>query len=438
MKLKKLTSVLLALIMLTQLLPLSVFSDDSEELLEYTISEEYTYTSDDDTDNDDLLDSYVEQLFSASSNSGIMVASTYSGTDALANVPVALDMYNALKEGVAKIASGDETSSIIEIYFEYTYSELGADNFSDAATEFNTELSNYFNSVIRYLLADCPYEMYWYDKTAGVVSSGGSIYGSGSYLFTTISFTFEVASGYQDSTTETPEHTVNSSKAAAAVKAAANAQSVASSYSSYSDTDKITAFKEYICGAVSYESDYDGADYGDIWQLVYVFDGDTSTDVVCEGYSKAFQYLCDLSGLYCITVTGYMSGGTGGGDHMWNVLYLDGVNYLIDVTNSDSGTVGQSGGLFMVTDEDAAYIDYNGWDYIFYVGSITTTAPPSPCTAALTAFTTNTSPWAKFRAAVGRLRLCLCSTARLLPLTARSASATTSAWKASRILRSTT
>ena len=56
-----------------------------------------------------------------------------------------------------------------------------------------------------------------------------------------------------------------------------------------------------------------GASYGDPWQLVYVFDGDPSTNVVCEGYAKAFQYLCDLTrfdgDVTCRTVSGTMNGG---------------------------------------------------------------------------------------------------------------------------------
>ena len=111
------------------------------------------------------------------------------------------------------------------------------------------------------------------------------------------------------------------------------------------------AFRDEICELVSYnaaaagESYTDG--YGDPWQLIYVFDGDDSTNVVCEGYAKAFQYLCDLSGLTCYTVTGAMAGGTGEGPHMWNIVTLGDENYLVDVTNSDAGTVGQNGGLFL-------------------------------------------------------------------------------------------
>ena len=37
-----------------------------------------------------------------------------------------------------------------------------------------------------------------------------------------------------------------------------------------------------------------------------------------------------------------MSGATGAGNHMWNLVRMDGCNYLVDVTNCDTGTVGAS------------------------------------------------------------------------------------------------
>ena len=36
-----------------------------------------------------------------------------------------------------------------------------------------------------------------------------------------------------------------------------------------------------------------GLPYGDPWQLIYVFDDDPDTNVVCEGYAKAFKYEAD-------------------------------------------------------------------------------------------------------------------------------------------------
>lgn len=51
---------------------------------------------------------------------------------------------------------------------------------------------------------------------------------------------------------------------------------------------------------------------------------------LCEGYSKAFMYLCQKSGIECICVAGYS-----GEDHMWNMIKLDGEWYHIDVTWDD-------------------------------------------------------------------------------------------------------
>jgi hypothetical protein len=43
-----------------------------------------------------------------------------------------------------------------------------------------------------------------------------------------------------------------------------------------------------------------------------------------------------------------MEGGTGAGGHMWNVVVMgDGKSYLVDITNSDVGTVGANGELFL-------------------------------------------------------------------------------------------
>ncbi len=74
-----------------------------------------------------------------------------------------------------------------------------------------------------------------------------------------------------------------------------------------------------------------------------MFDGDSSTKVVCEGYAKAFKYLCDLSadklpGVSCLIATGTLSDsdGTGGG-HMWNVVNMeDNCSYMVDITQCDA------------------------------------------------------------------------------------------------------
>lgn len=52
---------------------------------------------------------------------------------------------------------------------------------------------------------------------------------------------------------------------------------------------------------------------------------------VCEGYAKAFAYLCRCVGINATTITG-TSHGVG---HMWNAVLLDNEWYLVDVTWND-------------------------------------------------------------------------------------------------------
>ncbi len=51
---------------------------------------------------------------------------------------------------------------------------------------------------------------------------------------------------------------------------------------------------------------------------------------LCEGYAKAFAYLCQSVGIQCFCVSGYSNG-----SHMWNILKLDGEWYQMDVTFDD-------------------------------------------------------------------------------------------------------
>ena len=163
--------------------------------------------------------------------------------------------------------------------------------------------------------------------------------------------------------------TVDSKKTGAASSAAENARKIIEKHKAEKDYEKMESYKEEICDLTSYNYDAvkPGVAYGDPWQMIYIFDGDESTNVVCEGYAKAFQYLCDMSdfldpGYNCCSVTGMMRGGTGEGPHMWNIVTIGDGNYLVDVTNSDDGTAGERGGLFMAWDKNNGSVE-NG--YVF-------------------------------------------------------------------------
>ena len=52
---------------------------------------------------------------------------------------------------------------------------------------------------------------------------------------------------------------------------------------------------------------------------------------VCAGYSRAFQYACQLAGIPCYYCSGYA-----GENHAWNIICLDGDFYNVDVTWDDT------------------------------------------------------------------------------------------------------
>ena len=272
-------------------------------------------------------------------------------------------LYNKIKENIIKIANGEKTSTAIEITsglddFRWTTEELGVSQLisggkiTDAA---NTAISNAIKSMIttgdimRALMTDVPCELFWFDKTEGMQTSYASYAQNSEAWVTKFIFYFDVSSDFAGNSS----YTTNTTRISAINTAKNTAQGIVDSYEDKTDIEKLTAYKEKICELTDYYSgNINGIAYGNPWQLIWVFDNDPATDVVCEGYSKAFKYLCDLSefssSVYCYLVTGNMYTQNVSGPHMWNIVEIGGKNYLVDLTNSDSGSIGQEGQLFMV------------------------------------------------------------------------------------------
>lgn len=271
--------------------------------------------------NDELFDQYVEGMFYGG---GVQTYASSVGRDSLNATGV--EIYEAIKSKILTIADGTTSSTV----------------FSDIPLNIKPEdFDGAFGKAIDALLQDCPSELYWYDKTVGTASAL-SYSETKTDCFLTIKMA--VANSYRK---DGNQYATDSTKIAAAKKAFDNARSIASSATG-SDADKLKTFKDKICEMVSYDTKAaSGGAYGDSFQLTNVFDGDKNTNVVCEGYAKAFQYLCELSGIECYTVTGKMAGGTGAGPHMWNIVRLDDKSYVVDVTNCDAGTIGAPDKLFL-------------------------------------------------------------------------------------------
>ncbi len=320
---------------------------------------------DDGVSNEELLKGYVQQLFDESLGKRSTKAHVLKARNSLNGNN--LKLYDYLKNEIQKIAEGKQTSTVIQVplsevstKLSWTKEELGGidiivgSSISNAAINAAiAKLGTDVGLVIHTLMADCPYELYWFDKTTSYSWGYGSISASSDVLELKGPLTVTMCVSANYSSTGSTGTTTMKSLVAAVTTAINNAKNIATNATG-SVLERLTYYKTQICKLVSY-NDAAVADnttpYGDPWQLVWVFDGDASTKVVCEGYSKAFKYLCDLSnfeGVDCLIASGTMSGGTGAGGHMWNIVCMDdGRSYLVDVTNSDEGTVGQGGELFM-------------------------------------------------------------------------------------------
>lgn len=268
---------------------------------------------------------YIEKLFYGG---GISLYADY-GREKLTGLE--LQIYNELRTHIEAVASGKETSTEFVTSVKRRASVVGT-AMNDAASELYAAA----RVAVKYLMVDLPQDFYWFDKTSGY--QFGADVDSNSFdptdnsMEITLTATFDVASDYMSANNTT----VNPQKINAAKAAAANAKKIAAKYDDQSSYNKILGYKKEICDLVSYNYAAANTNNPSVsginpWQLVWVFDGNPDTNVVCEGYSKAFQYLCDLGGVECYTVTGYMNGG----GHMWNIVVLGGESYLVDITNCD-------------------------------------------------------------------------------------------------------
>lgn len=363
----KLLSLLISLALLLTILPSTVRAEGSQEEPQPVVGEcevfvtNHTVPEDDGYTEAELLEGY---FFSVSGlyedNSSPFLAPRPALPGELSSV------YNEVKPMVKQVADGTRASTIFEIPCTWTKtkSEWG---ITGAVTSEGTltadasaaiEAAFNLDALMQRMLSEMPYELYWFDKTEGIGMSYRISLSGEKLTVKNLRLSMHISQAYakinEGGATYDPL-TADTARTSAAKRAAENATQVVAANNAKSDHEKLKAYLDYIKDAVSYNNEAannNATPYGDPWQLIYVFDGDKNTNVVCEGYSKAFKYLCDLSSfsesdLFCSLVTGTMTVGTSAGPHMWNIVTVGGRNYLVDVTNCDTGTVGAQDKLFL-------------------------------------------------------------------------------------------
>ena len=364
-------------------------NDDSEEELALSVEQAVEIYVPGAAEGDDvLLDAYARKQLDSYRSSANRMRLRAVRDPAASLTGINSTVYGILKDKVAAVAAGSVSSSVFTISVEelnleknsWTAEELGLETLvtkdadgkktytAEAMAAVNAQLGFELRRVVNSLQSACPYEMYWYDKTVGTALKSYSFAGNADRIRIdgSMVFTFAVIASYSDGTYVDITNAdgsltrylcgVDGSQGERISKAVANAAAIVAQFEGCSDLEKLKGYRTRICDAVSYDDAAlnNGSAYGDPWQIISVFDEDPLTNVVCEGYAKAFQYLCDrttFSGpvtVYC--VTGTMSGGTGAGSHMWDLVRMeDGRIYLVDVTNCDAGSVGYPDGLFLAS-----------------------------------------------------------------------------------------
>lgn len=363
----KLLSLLISLALLLTILPSTVRAEGSQEEPQPVVGEcevfvtNHTVPEDDGYTEAELLEGY---FFSVSGlyedNSSPFLAPRPALPGELSSV------YNEVKPMVKQVADGTRDSTIFEIPGTWAKpkSEWGITGEVISAGKLTAEASAAIDAafnldaLMQRMLSEMPYELYWFDKTEGIGMSYGVSLSGEILTVKNLKLSMYISQAYakinEGGATYDP-FTADTAKTSAAKRAADNATQVVAANTAKSDHEKLKAYLDYIKDAVSYNNEAannNATPYGDPWQIIYVFDNNPLTNVVCEGYAKAFKHLCDLSSfsesdLFCSLVTGTMTVGTSAGPHMWNIVTIGGRNYLVDVTNCDADAVGAPDKLFL-------------------------------------------------------------------------------------------
>jgi len=371
--------VLLSLMITAAFMPYQAYAETEPESAEDTAavpvlgltSESVTGSAEDKlTDSDELLMQYLEKGVDGAS----LQKRSLSRRSSLSEKEQIL--YDSLRTQIKNVASGSRSDTLLKVSIEdmlegklkksgsrwvLTKSALGVSSIIDQYGQVTNEALEAFSKLIAFdgfkvidaLLFDLPYEFYWFDKTVnfGYSWDQSSLPGvnSDEIYFPAepkVAFTLCV-SPYYSVSGKSNTTKADTSKTKAASTCVTTVRQIIEDNADKTYLQKLYAYKDEICDLTDYNhTAMSSADYGDPWQLIWVFDNDPSTKVVCEGYSKAFKFLCDKSALgsiECWSVTGVAGFSGSSGGHMWNIVHMDDKhNYLVDITNCDGGTAAQS------------------------------------------------------------------------------------------------
>ncbi len=248
-------------------------------------------------------------------------------------------LYDGLKNAIVKLVNGEapaQQTSAFTVLFHDIDTEAKAKVLKEEAEKMIPE-------IMESLSKDCPSELFWYDQSFKEFDKGSYKYDFNSDNVTTqyksahFVFTLAVKESYRGlNTPDNPESIwadgISDSKTG-----------IDSILDQYNQTKGMSDY-EILCGF-----------------------RDELCKYSAEGkLTEAFQYFCDRTfgapekGTRCCTVEGTVNGTPG----TWNIVRIDGKNYLVDMGKHVSG---KNGEFFLVgaqRQQDGSYVIGNGTRYI--------------------------------------------------------------------------
>ena len=360
--------------------------DDADEISDVDLSKTLTYegcidlsTLDFDYGEYELAEGYINREMNPNREA---LDKSYNYRGQLSKP--SLTAYDYLRARCTEVANGSRSYTLFTIpvstlKIELTASDIGVSSLKNASERtlqngsYNGLIKNGYNpdTIIDFLLFSCPYELYWMDKTGNLMYNWdlelNDTKNPTKLIVSGFSFTFPVAKEYQKNGNYLSMDTSYGKAVQASVD---NAKNIIKSCSNMDDYNKLWTYANKICELTDYNFqavENERTPYGNPWQMIWIFDGDPKTKVVCEGYSKGFQFLCDNTTFKSSAIYAICAYGDCGGPHMWNVVHMDdGKNYLVDTTNMDGGLNLFLRGGKSYSDGRAFLINANGYS-LYYV-----------------------------------------------------------------------
>lgn len=280
-------------------------------------------------------------------------------------------VYDAVLSRSIEIINGETNNTEMHIPINAMDISVEDKTYEEIKSEINERIRSIdYKKVFKSLHRDFEYLMWWEYDMNWEYSEADINIKNNDLSESSFKLVVSPATCFRDDNSNIKEFYVNK-----AHNAYEYAKYIANDLIGENDEKTLLNIKNWIIENLDYDDSvvelmYNGVDSENVVlsrNYINAFDENFETGAICGGYTNAFQLLCDLTleNANCLKEEGKMVSDTKTMDHAWNIILYNEKSYLADITNSDEGTVGQRGQLFM----KAIYRD-GDYDIVMPSGSV--------------------------------------------------------------------